>query len=208
MWLKIPLCQERKGLWISRLKSQIREVLNTLTSCRLTAPVNSKHIEQSPGKANRSDVSLLGQYGQDLTGIGWIGTLLNRVIGTREEKICPQQQPYCPAPPDCPFHLGFMSFCTISMDCEPVQLSWRDFSTPDFPGFNIYYQEHASTDPDSHEIHLETQCNSHQHTGPSQHLSVLQTNSPLPSLCFHTRACSSHGDRTDLQLYPLLSLSL
>lgn len=144
--------------------------------------------------------------GSHTCGMGW-GFI--RVTGTCEEKICPQQHPYCPGITWLPISLMFHKFCTISMDCGHVQWSWRDFSTLDFPGFNIYYQGQQSTDPDSHEIHPEIQYNFHKHTGPPQHLSVLQTSSPLPSLGFHTRACRSHGDcfRTDLQPYSLWPVS-
>lgn len=112
MWLKAPLCQERKGLWISRLKSQLREVLNILTSCRLTAPVNSKHTEQSPVKADKPDVSLLGVYGQDLTGVGQVRALLESLVHVRRKSVLSSSRTAL-APLDCPFHSGFRSFCTI-----------------------------------------------------------------------------------------------
>ena len=75
-----------------------------------------------------------------------------RVTDVCEEKIWLHQQPCylhdtIPAPPVSPFHLGFMSFCTVSIDYEHLQFSWGDFSTPDFPGFNIDYQGQQSTDP-------------------------------------------------------------
>lgn len=69
-----------------------------------------------------------------------------------EKKNRLQQQPCylhdtVPVLPVSPFHLGFMSFCTISIDYEHLQFSRGDFSTPGFPGFNIYYQGQQSTDP-------------------------------------------------------------
>lgn len=136
-------------------------------------------------------------YGQDLTGVGWVGALLKSLAHVKRKSV-PSSSHTALAALDCPFHSGFMTFCIISVDYEHVQWSWRHFSAPDFPGFNIYYQGQQSTDPDSLEIHLEIhleiQRNSHQHIGPPHHFSVLQTSSPLPSRGFHTGACRSHGD--------------
>lgn len=91
------------------------------------------------------------------------------------------------APPECPFHLGSMSFCTVLMDCEDAQLSWRDFSTTDFPG-------QQSLDPDSHEIDLEIQCNSHQHTGPPPAPFSPPDKFTSTKSVFPHKPYSSHGD--------------
>lgn len=69
-----------------------------------------------------------------------------------EKKISLHQQPCCvhdavQVPPASPFHLGFMSFCTISIDYEHLQFSWGDFSAPHSPGFKIYTHRQQSTDP-------------------------------------------------------------
>lgn len=94
--------------------------MNILTSHRLTAPVNSKHTEQSPEKAKKLDVSLLGMYGQDLTGVGWVGALLRSLAHVKRKSV-PSSSHTALAALDCPFHSGFMTFCIISMDYEHVQ---------------------------------------------------------------------------------------
>lgn len=39
------------------------------------------------------------------------------------------------------------AFAPFLLHYEHLWVSWEDFSTPDFPGFNIYYQGQQSTDP-------------------------------------------------------------
>lgn len=135
-----------------------------------------------------------------------------RVTGAcARRKSVPSSSHTVLVPLDCPFHLGFMSSCTISMDYERVQSSWRDFSTPDFPSFNIYHQGQQSTDPDPvmrFILRFSTAPTSTQEP-PSSFQSSRQVH--LYQVCLSTQgpaapmvACF----RMDLQPHPLLPIPL
>lgn len=56
-------------------------------------------------------------YSQDLTGVGWVGALLESLARVKRKSV-PSSSHTALAAVDCPFHSGFMSFCIISMDYE------------------------------------------------------------------------------------------